>query len=99
MSKDPRSYNEPGRETLNVGDLQGLGDGMLILARELWVLTDRLAVMEAVLADRGIDISGDIESFRRDDDLQASLDERGTRFIADLTNAIAGINGRNAPNA
>ena len=97
MIEDPRSYNEPGRKTLDVVDVQGLGDGLLILARELWVLTDRLAVMESVLAKRGIDITDDINSFQRDDELQASLDARGKKLVADLTNAIAGINGRNAP--
>jgi len=89
MSDDPKLYNNPNRLTLDQTDISGLGDAMLVLAREVWVLTDRMSVMEAVLARRGIDISKDIEAFQPDDEMQKHLNEHGRKFIADITNAIA----------
>lgn len=89
-TKDPRSFNEPERKTLDASDIQGLGDAVLVLARELWVLTDRLVIMEAVLAKRGIDLSKEIDAFQPDADMQTALNERGAKLIQDLTNAIAG---------
>lgn len=91
MTRDPRSFNEPGRKTLEHSDVEGLGAAILVLTREVWVLTDRLAVMEAVLANRGIDISNDIEAFEPDEEMQAELNERGKRLTAGVINAIAGI--------
>ena len=91
MTIDPRSYNYPDRKTLESADVPGLGDAILVLAREVWVLTDRLAVMQAVLAKRGIDIAEEIETFQPDEVLQAQLDEKGQKLLADITNAIAGI--------
>ena len=91
MTKDPRSFNEPGRKTLDTNDVEGIGDALLVLTREVWVLTDRLAVLEAVLANRGIDISKDIEKFQPDEEMQAQLNERGKRIAAGVINAIAGI--------
>lgn len=92
MTADPRTYNYPDRKTLESTDVSRLGDAMLVLAREVWVLTDRLAVMQAVLAKRGIDIAEDIEEFQPDGALQAELDAKGKKLLSDINNAIAGIN-------
>lgn len=96
MTIDPRSYNYPDRKTLESADIPGLGDAVLVLAREVWVLTDRLAVMQAVLAKRGIDIADEIDAFQPDEALQAELNEKGQKLLAEITNAIAGIKSGNA---
>ena len=96
MTMDPRSYNYPDRKTLDSADIPGLGDAILVLAREVWVLTDRLAVMQAVLAKRGIDIAEEVETFQPDEALQAQLDEKSQRLLTEITNAIAGIKSGNA---
>lgn len=93
MSKDPKSFNQPNRKTLSEFDVQGIGDAVLTLTQEIWVLTDRLAVMEAVLAKRGIDISAEIDAFQPDEKMKAALDERGKQLVANVANALAGISG------
>lgn len=91
MSEDPKSYNEPNRKTLNETDVQGLGNAVLSLTQEVWILTDRLAVMEAVLAKRGINISAEIDAFQPDEKMKAALDERGKLLVANISNALARI--------
>ncbi|MFT7288571.1 MAG: hypothetical protein ACI87W_002693 [Halieaceae bacterium] len=90
---DPKDFNTPGRKTLADADLEGLASAVLELSRELWVLKDRQAVTEAVLAARGIDIREDIESFRPDAELQEQLNQRGAALAASILNVMAGIDG------
>lgn len=91
MSVEPKSYNEPNRKTLSEADVQGLGDAVLSLTQEVWILTDRMAVMEAVLAKRGVDISAEVDAFQPDEQMQAALDARGRKLVANISNALAGI--------
>jgi hypothetical protein len=91
MIVDPKSYNKPARPTLHEGDTGHLGAAVLALTREVWVLTDRLAVLEAVLATHGIDAASAIEAYQPDAELQAALDAKGQRLVASVVNALAGI--------
>lgn len=91
MSNDPRSFNHPDRKTLAEADVAGLGDAILVLTKEIWVLTDRLAAVEAVLAGRGIDIRDELEQFKPDKALNEKLAARGQKLIAELTSAMAGL--------
>ncbi|MEQ8514455.1 MAG: hypothetical protein RIC38_02510 [Chromatocurvus sp.] len=91
MSMEPKDFNEPGRQTLVDADIAGVADGLLMLTRELWVVSDRLEIMEAVLRERGIDISEDMERFQPDQALQSRLDEKGERLVRSVLNAIAGV--------
>jgi hypothetical protein len=50
--------------SLHAGQLDHLGKAVLLLARELWVTRDRLAVLEAVLESRGIAVSDAIRDFQ-----------------------------------
>jgi hypothetical protein len=88
---DPTSYNHPLRHTLNDSDCGQLGAALLALTREVWVLTDRQMVMEAVLARRGIDITAEIEALQPDEDLRRQMDERGARLVANVMDALAGL--------
>lgn len=88
---DPRTYNTPDRHTLHEGDVGQLGAAILMLTREIWVLTDRMAVLETVLARHGIDATAEVDGFQPDDAMQARLDEKGKRLVASVVNAIAGI--------
>ncbi|MCG8440966.1 MAG: hypothetical protein MI723_04070 [Caulobacterales bacterium] len=93
MSIDPRSFNHPDRPTLSETDVAGLGAALLALTQEVWVLTDRLAVMEAVLARRGVDIRADIEAFEPDAEMQAELNARGKALVERVVGALAGAAG------
>lgn len=88
---DPKSYNTPNRPTLHEGDVGQLGAAVIALTREIWVLTDRLAVLEAVLTRHGIDATAAIEAFQPDAAMQAMLDEKGKRLVAGVVNTLAGI--------
>ncbi len=90
---DPRSHNHPDRPTLNEADVANLGQALLALTREVWVLTDRVLVTEEVLRRRGIDIAHDIETFQPDAEMQERLNEKGKRLVASVVNALAGIEG------
>lgn len=91
IAVDPKSYNTPDRPTLHEGDVGQLGAAVIALTREVWVLTDRLAVLEAVMARHGIDATAEIEAFQPDAVMQAALDEKGKRLVSNVVNALAGI--------
>jgi hypothetical protein len=89
VSDDPRSYNKPDRPSLTADDVSALGEALLNLTREVWVLTDRMAVLEAVLEQRGIDVTEAIESFTPDEDMQKRLLERGSALVASVMEPFA----------
>lgn len=61
----------------------------LTLARELWVVKDRLLVLEAVLASEGFpELSARIDAFQPDAATRASIDAERKRFIAEVTAAL-----------
>ena len=83
MSRDdPRSFNAPDRPSLTADDVPALGEAMLNLTRELWVLTDRVMVLEAVLAQQGVEVSAAIEAFEPDEAFQERAKARGTALVA-----------------
>jgi hypothetical protein len=88
---DPRRYNTPDRPTLHEADVPQLGAALLALTREVWVLTDRLTVLEAVLARHGIDAAAEIEAFQPDAAVQARLDAKGAALVAAVVEALGGV--------
>lgn len=93
LSQAPSSYNDPGRKTLVDADVKGVASAVLALTREVWVLTDRLAATEAILAARGIDIRDEIEHYSPDPALRKVLDERGAALVDSVVRAMAGMDG------
>lgn len=91
IDADPKSYNHPGRSTLTEADSGHLAAGLIALTREVWVLADRMAVTEEVLARRGIDIRAEIDAFQPDAEFQARLNRMGERLVAQVVNAVGGI--------
>ena len=90
MKAAPRSFNNPGRPTLTLDDLPGVGQALMTLTHELYVLIDRVAALEAVLGRHGLNVSKEIESYRPDTEQQQQLNERGRALVARVTNALAG---------
>ena len=81
---------EPGRrEILSVAQLDNVADAVLNLAGELWALTDRLCILEAVLRGHGLDVTTEIERFRPDAVLEGELDAKRDRLIASIVRALA----------
>lgn len=89
---EPTSYNHPPRATLNEADCGQLGAAVLALTREIWVLTDRMMVMEAILARHGLDVGTEIEAFQPDEEMRRRMDAQGARITASVVDALAGLN-------
>ncbi len=89
MTEDPRSYNTPELSALIPEQLDNLGRAVITLTREICVLTDRLAVTEAVLAARGIDIAEAVAVHQPDAALQGRIDAQVSRIIADILGTLS----------
>lgn len=90
MSIDPRSFNLPDTQNLGVEQIDNVGRAVITLAREVCVLTDRLAVLESVLADKGVDVADAIDGHQPDEALQERIDRLTGKIIADLVAALKG---------
>ncbi len=89
MSEDPRSYNTPDLKALLPEQLDNLGRAVISLTREICVLTDRMAVTEAVLAARGIDIAEAVDTHQPDAALQQRIDAQVNRIIGDMLSTLS----------
>lgn len=87
--KDPIDYNLPDRETLADSDVGSLGLAILTLTREIWVLTDRMHVMEAVLSKHNLDIREDIKRFQPDENMTSELRQESAALTKRILNALS----------
>jgi hypothetical protein len=71
-------------------DLDGMMRMLLELASEVWVMRDRFAVLETVLAERGTLSAGDLDTYQPGADLTQFLDQERAAFTRRLLNAGAG---------
>ncbi len=90
MNDDPRSFNSPDRPTLTADDMPGVGQAVMTLTHELYVLIDRIAALEAVLERHGLNVSDEIEAYKPNEEQQERLNQRGRALVARVTNALAG---------
>ena len=90
MNDDPRSFNNPERPTLTADDMPGVGQAVMTLTHELYVLIDRIAALEAVLELHGLNVSAEVEAYKPDPEQQERLNQRGRALVARVTNALAG---------
>ena len=66
----------------------------LTLARELWVVKDRLLVLEAVLASEGFaGLSARVDAFQPDAATRAAIDAERKRIALSMKREIAGTQG------
>jgi len=86
---NPTGFNHPDREILKDADLNGLGQAIITLTKEIWVLTDRLHIMEAVMVENGLDISEQVKSYQPDDTLRAKLKTENEALISRVLRALA----------
>lgn len=89
MTMDPRSYNTPELKALLPEQVDNLGRAIITLTREICVLTDRMAVTEAVLAARGIDIAEAVDRHQPDAALQRRIDAQVNRIIGDILTTLS----------
>ena len=67
-----------------------VADAVIALTREVWVLTDRQRVLEAVLTKHGIDTTAEIDAFTPDPALETLLAAKRDRLIGAVTRALSG---------
>lgn len=68
--------------------LDDLGRALLLLARELWVTKDRQIVLEAVLAERGIEVADAVRDYQPQAAVEALLKAERERFQQALGQAL-----------
>ena len=91
MSRRPTA--PPETAILKDAHIDDVARGLLALAREVWVLTDRVMIMEALLEDRGVS-SGMIDNFQPDEKLELELKKRREAMLGRLMTAM-GAEGLN----
>lgn len=75
------------RRILTDDRIDDLGEAILALTREIWVLTDRQAVLEAVLTEQGVDV-GAMDRYQPDDAMNAALAARRQRLLDNVLVAL-----------
>lgn len=86
---DPRDFNRPDRVILPDSSTDRLGLAMLAICRELWVMKDRMAILEAVLDRNGIDVSSAIDAFQPDQEFTDRLTREGTEMLQSIVDILA----------
>lgn len=86
--KVERPISEPvGRRILTADQIDDLGEALFSLTRELHVIADRQLVLEAILADQGVDLSA-LEHFEPSPELKAKIDGRRDAMIRNVLRAL-----------
>lgn len=85
---DPTAFNRLKQSVLSDVDVDGLGQAVLTLCHELWVVKDRMAVLEAVLEKHGIDAASEIEIFQPDEALMTRLNSDGRALTSRVLGAL-----------
>ncbi|WP_375194325.1 hypothetical protein [Sphingobium sp.] len=70
----------PERRILPDARIDDLGEAILALTREIWVLTDRQMVLEAVLDEHGIDMAK-VDAYQPDEAMTRRLDAKRQRLL------------------
>lgn len=69
--------------------LDGLFNALMEVASEVWVLRDRFAVLEHLLAERGSVTREDLDLFRPEGELAARLDAERRAYLGRVMEAAA----------
>ena len=81
--------SQPDAANLRSDDIDRLGKALLSLSRELWVVKDRLCVLEAALENQGIIAADLIDEFQPDEALQKRLEAERAVLINSVLDALA----------
>lgn len=77
-------------DTLDGGDVPGLGRALISLAREVWVLNDKLMRLEDVLVAERVIGADTLDAYTPSPERQAEIDRACTTMITDMLRA-AGV--------
>jgi len=75
---------------LKPADLDRLGQALLTLTKELWVVKDRVKVLEAALAEAGVIPPDAADSFQPDNTLSEALTAERIQLINSVLGSLEG---------
>jgi len=78
------------RRILTVDQLDALGEAILALTSEVWILTDRQMVLEEVLKSTGLDVTAAVDMFVPSAEFEKRLDAKRDKLIASIMTALQG---------
>lgn len=81
------SDHTPQRQILDGSRIDDLGEAIIALTRELWVLSDRQAVLEAVMAEAGVPVER-IDRYQPDEAMTARLTARRQKLLDTVLSAL-----------
>jgi len=76
-------------QNLRAEDIDRLGQALITLTKELWVVSDRVKVLEAVLEDAEIMPPGAVDQYQPDEKLGASLNADRAELIETILSTLA----------
>lgn len=75
-------------QVLRATDIEQLGQALITLTQELWVVKDRQRVLEAALADAGLLERITIDQYQPDDALQRELQTERQKLIDGIIDTL-----------
>lgn len=90
MSLDLDTINQPPGQHLKPEQVDNVARALISLTRDVCVLTDRLAILEQVLGDKGIDVAELVDTYEPSGAVQKDIAERTQTIINDVVCALRG---------
>lgn len=90
MTNRYHAFNRPERQFLSPGQLDDVGRAVLTLTQQVCTLADRVAVLEAVLSQSGVDIAEAVDTYQPDAEVQARIDARCETIVSAVVSALQG---------
>ncbi|MDB5714287.1 MAG: hypothetical protein JWO15_1684 [Sphingomonadales bacterium] len=84
-----RLSDPPVRQILGVEQIDDLGAALIALTRELWVVIDRMTMLETLLARHGIPVA-ELDVLQPDEATAALLAKRREKLIGTVVAALQG---------
>ena len=75
-------------KNLRADDLDRLGQTLITLAKELWVVKDRVKVLEAALTEANVLVPNQVDKFQPDAALSEELDKEREQLIEQVLGAL-----------
>ena len=91
MTSQRRLSDPPPRRIIRPDQVDNLGEALIALTEEVWVLTDRVMVQEALLEAKGVMTKDEIDRAEPSADLEKALAERRERLIERIERALRGV--------
>lgn len=88
MSAEDNTDGGTAQRILGSQDVHNVGQAVPTLAAELWIMRDRMMVLEHVLGEQGMDVATLVDTHVPDATLQAKLDAERKRILKALTDAL-----------